>query len=246
MRRGFIRWVPRGQADDRIVRSRAMNLAQDTPGVRLVPTSAAPLPKRDEAIFLLHTAAEIEHALLAKYLYAAFSLGARQFRPDLSNEQRTKVFDDWQSWLLQIAKEEMGHLVTLQNILRLIGGPLNFEREDFPFRTQFYPFPFSLEPVTKDSLAKYVATEKPANPSLAKYPKINEIMVRAVQANESLPINRVGALYDRIIFLVEGMELENFLPETSRSLQTTAEEWGQTEDATNPRDHYLVIRRFKD
>jgi hypothetical protein len=27
---------------------------------------------RDEVIFLLHTAAEIEHALLAEYLYAAY------------------------------------------------------------------------------------------------------------------------------------------------------------------------------
>ena len=33
------------------------------------------LSPREEAIFLLHTAAEVEHALLVQYLYAGFSLG---------------------------------------------------------------------------------------------------------------------------------------------------------------------------
>ena len=68
----------------------------------------------------------------------------------------------WREVILGIAKEEMGHLITVQNILRLIGGPLHLEREDYPFRSDFYPFYFKLEPATKDSLAKYVVAEAPA------------------------------------------------------------------------------------
>jgi len=237
MRRGYIQWVPRGQGDERFFRSRAMDLVREVRTTDLVPSAAVPLPPRDETVFLLHTAAEIEHALLVQYLYAAFSLGDTRFRPELggNDDPRRSLVNSVRGELITIAREEMGHLVTLQNVLRLIGGPLNLEREDMPFRTQFYPFPFTLEPVTKDSLAKYVATEKPANPSLTTYPRITEIMVRAVRANEALPINRVGALYERIIDLVGSLDLVHFLPETASTYQTTAEEWGQAEDPTDPR-----------
>ena len=37
-----------------------------------------------------------------------------------------------------------------------LGGPLNLERDDYPWNVPFYPFPFTLEPLTPDSLAKYV------------------------------------------------------------------------------------------
>ena len=49
----------------------------------------------------------------------------------------------------------MAHFASVQNLLRFIGGPLNFDREDFPFRTDFYPFPFRLEPLGRASLARY-------------------------------------------------------------------------------------------
>src|SRR3954470_10683512 len=116
-----------------------------------------PLAPRDEAIFLLHTAAEVEHALMVQYLYAAYSLkrGAA-VPPDRQDQVRA-----WRTTLLGIAREEMGHLITVQNLLRLIGGPLNLEREDYPFRNDMYPFHFRLEPLSKASLAKYVVAEMP-------------------------------------------------------------------------------------
>jgi len=91
---------------------------------------------------------------------------------------------------MEIAEQEMGHLATIQNLLRAIGGPVNFEREHFPFRTEFYPFPFTLQPVTKDSLARYVATEMPDRPDipLTQRPVIDEILVRATRANEFVRI----------------------------------------------------------
>jgi hypothetical protein len=150
-----------------------------------------PLTARDEAIFLLHTAAEVEHALLTQYLYAAYSLKAAKALPP---DQQTAI-RRWRATLLGIAREEMGHLITVQNLLRLIGGPLNLEREDYPFRSDLYPFHFRLEPVSKTSLAKYVVAEMPLLADAP--PEIQEIQQRATGANV-LPVNRVGALYVRV------------------------------------------------
>lgn len=113
---------------------------------------------RDHLIMLLHIAAATEHALMVQYLYAAYSLDLEQ-----EEEKRRKMVERWQKSILAIAKEEMGHLLTVQNILTLIGGPINLEREDFPWDAPYYPFPFRLEPLTMDSLACYVFAEMPGN-----------------------------------------------------------------------------------
>lgn len=42
------------------------------------PQHDPPLPAREEAIYLMHIASEVEHALMVQYLYAAFSLGGPQ------------------------------------------------------------------------------------------------------------------------------------------------------------------------
>jgi rubrerythrin len=157
------------------------------------PTSYGPLTGRDEAIFLLHIAAEIEHSLMVQYLYAAYSL-----ETDASASPPRGNVVEWQHAILDIAREEMGHLVTVQNLLRLIGGPLTFAREDYPFRSELYPFPFELEPLSQHSLAKYVVAEMPADP---KEKDIKKIQRRAMEGNRGKAVNRVGMLYERIIQL---------------------------------------------
>lgn len=113
---------------------------------------------RDYITYLLSIDAEIEHCLMVQYLYAAYSLGGPQVPEPFRDSVRT-----WQEVILGIAKEEMGHLISVQNSLRLIGSPLHMEREDEPWDSPFYPFPFSLEPLTLDSLAKYVYAESPVD-----------------------------------------------------------------------------------
>jgi hypothetical protein len=111
----------------------------------------------DWTVFLLHTAAGIEHALLVQYLYAAYSLADSGFAGSQVPADAGTLTGKWRQAITGIAKEEMAHLLTVQNLLRFIGGPLNLDREDFPFLAFLYPFPFVLEPLTKTSLAKYVA-----------------------------------------------------------------------------------------
>jgi len=97
----------------------------------------------DWAVFLLHTAAEIEHALLVQYLYAAYSLADHDFLGPAVPRHPGDVTRKWRQAIVEIAREEMAHLLTVQNLLKFIGGPLNFDREDFPFLAFLYPFPFN-------------------------------------------------------------------------------------------------------
>jgi hypothetical protein len=181
----------------------------------------------DWTVFLLHTAAEIEHALMVQYLYAAYSLTPEGFRGAAAPPDASALVTGWQRTIVGIAREEMAHFLTIQNLLRFIGGPLNLEREDFPFRAFLYPFPLQLEPVTRTSLAKYVAAEMPASPQ--QPPElIDEIVGRATGATGGLPINRVGVLYDTLteIFEDEARLVESDLrPETADVVQAGPTDW---------------------
>jgi hypothetical protein len=177
---------------------------------------------RDYTVFLLHTGAEIEHALMVQYLYAAWSLGG----PQVPAADRERVLG-WQTVILGIAKEEMGHLITVENLLRFIGGPLNFEREDYPFRSEFYPFNFTLERLTLDSLAKYVVAESPED---WHGPEADEIKQRAERANRGA-VTPVGELYGRLIELFETTDpaylKERDLQPRSLAYQASWDEWGR-------------------
>jgi hypothetical protein len=176
--------------------------------------AAAPLPKAealtvelpdlrvwqspsDKAEILLESAAEVEHALMVQYLYAAYSLKSRD---EVTDPGRQKVLvdeidepadfaDSWPLTIKEVAREEMGHLMTVQNLLLALGLPPNLEREDFPPRKDLYPFALHLEPLTQQSLAKYVVAEAPSDAT-----GIDDILEQA-QGPGTPRINRVGVLY---------------------------------------------------
>jgi hypothetical protein len=157
------------------------------------------------AIFLLQTAADVEHALLVQYLYAAYSLqqglkvGVKVKDPNTGQETDLTT-TDWSDTIAEIAREEMGHLLSVQLLLRALGGPLSFEREHFPYRTQLYPFPFELEPLTKTTLAKYVYAEMPEKvaPDVLSPEERREISERAASDSGGVGLNHVGMLYDTL------------------------------------------------
>lgn len=183
-----------------------------------------PFAAHEEAIYLLHIAAEVEHALMVQYLYAAFSLGGPQVAP----EHQASV-KRWRDTIVGIAREEMGHLATVENILQLIGGPLTFEREDFPIPAGLYPFPFCLEPLTLHSLAKYVVAEMPDLSTFDDEPELKaemeQIIQEATAGNEGQAVNRVGILYERAIALMDQVLTVDFNRD-SVSYQVKPSEWG--------------------
>src|SRR5262245_57824975 len=133
-------------------------VAPRAPGKDAAAPATPEFDPKDYVSYLLYIDAEIEHGLMVQYLYAAYSLGGPQVP-----EKHRAMIRGWQEVILGVAKEEMGHLISVQNVLRLIGAPLNFARDDFPWDTPFYPFPFSLERLTMESLASYVFAEAPVD-----------------------------------------------------------------------------------
>ena len=111
-------------------------------------------------------------------------------------------------------------------MLRFIGGPLNFEREDFPFRNFLYPFKFTLEPLSKGSIAKYVCAEMPADP--AEPELISKIRKEAEDENGGPPRNRVGKLYEKLSSIFEDQSKlldTSLLSYTAVILQAGPDDW---------------------
>jgi hypothetical protein len=151
---------------------------------------------REYSVFLLTIGAQIEHSLMVQYLYAAWSLGGSQ----VPEEHRDAVAA-WRQIILGIAKEEMGHLVTVQNLLRFLGAPLALDREDYPWDSGLAPYPFALERLTRSTLAKYVIAESPETwPDDVSVAERQEIETLAAGTSGS-HINRVGVLYKALIDL---------------------------------------------
>ncbi|HWX02765.1 ferritin-like domain-containing protein [Collimonas sp.] len=175
---------------------------------------------RDYVAYLLSIDAEIEHCLMVQYLYAAYSLGGPQVPPQFREAVR-----NWQEVILGIAKEEMGHLISVQNVLRLIGAPLHFEREDYPWDVPFYPFPFMLQPLTLDSLAKYVYTEA----SVGWNGGALGDEIRARVATQTSNPHQVAELFDTLIPLVEDpLYLPDYVFQADTfSCQANFAEWGR-------------------
>lgn len=155
---------------------------------------------RERAVYLLHVGAEVEHALMAQYLYAGYSLGG----PHLTDPDHQRLAQQWRATVLEIAREEMGHWATVNNLLTLIGGPLAFERQDYPSPTDLYPFPFELEPLTKKSLGKYVLCEMPNEKiisDLGLQAEMDQIRKLVDADVDKVAVHRVGLIYDAVAAL---------------------------------------------
>lgn len=159
----------------------------------LLPPKPAGLSWRDYLVTLLRIAGEIEHALMVQYLYAAYSLGGP------GAEQQPELVLGWRDTLLTIAREEMGHLITVQNLLLLLGGPISFERHPHPWSSPFYPFQFNLEGFSLSSLARYVYAEMPTRLRDAKDREVREKVIKLIGKDKP---PEVGVLYDHIITLM--------------------------------------------
>jgi hypothetical protein len=177
--------VPRAGAARRTV-APAEAVEEETVTVHLPVLTAFPTPL-EKARILLESAAEIEHQLLVQYLYAAFSLKSPDAFAD--HPARENAVRKWNGDLHHIARQEMGHLMTVENLLLSLGLKPNLEREDFPPRKDLYPFPLHLEPLSQRSVAKYVAAESPTDAI-----DIDDILELATQSAGAM-VNHVGVLY---------------------------------------------------
>jgi hypothetical protein len=179
----------------------------------------------DYAVYLLHIAAEIEHVLMIQYLYAAYSLDG----PQVPCEERETV-RCWQETILGIAKEEMAHLITVQNVLRLIGGPLNLDRNDYPWDAPFYPFEFTLEPASLSSLARYIFAESPENDwGTDVTTKEKAEIIDQASEGQRKRLHQVGKLYRLMIDVLADPCLvqDEFFRADTLQYQASWDEWGR-------------------
>jgi hypothetical protein len=161
--------------------------------VPLLPPKPEGMSWRDFLIMLLHTVAELEHALMVQYLYAAYSLGGT------SAEEHPGLVRGWQDAILTIAREEMGHLITVQNLLLLVGGPVSFERRQYSWTSPYYPFEFKLERLSLKSLACYVYAEMPPELEDARDVEVRKKVLKLL-GSDTRP--EVGLVYKSILGLI--------------------------------------------
>jgi rubrerythrin len=142
---------------------------------------------REFAIELLKLAAEVEHALMVQYLYAATSI------PDEPGPDSVNYHEK----LMDVVVQEMGHLATIQNLLLLLGGHKAFymQRDVIREASEKNPIPFVLESINKTSLAKYVAAEKPVQVPPELEAQVDEL-VRLAEKDAGVDTHRVGAIYE--------------------------------------------------
>lgn len=116
------------------------------------PPPIAPIRNRAELIDALGRAAEIEHAIMCQYLYAAFSL---DFTSPALAPADSETVRSFAMSLLLIARQEMEHLGLVTNLLLAVGAPPNFDRPNLPLPPFYYQLdlPLALLPFGDDFLA---------------------------------------------------------------------------------------------
>jgi hypothetical protein len=152
-----------------------------------------------ELVRLLRESAQIEHALMVQYLYAAFSVKSQYFGivgAAFANP----------NGLLGIAIQEMQHLRYVSDLLRDLGAAPNLTSQDFPYDQDIYPFPLNLERLSRQSLAKYVYTEAPAA-AVTPTPGTHDPFLEALfETLGDVRPNHLGSVYAAVITLVRDVE----------------------------------------
>lgn len=124
-----------------------------------MPTAAT--TSREKLLHALYEAAELEQNLMCTYLYAAFSLkdGVAE---GLSADEAEAV-GRWRRAIIDVAIDEMGHLVAVWNITAALGAAPRFGRTNFPLDAGYLPagVVVKLAPFSAAVLQHFVHLERP-------------------------------------------------------------------------------------
>lgn len=116
---------------------------------------------REQLIYLLSEASELEHGLCCCYLFAAFSL-KRELEEDLTPSERDAV-RRWKHVITGVAVQEMLHLALASNLLTSLGAAPHFRRPNLPQRSKYYPptMQLTLRGFDERTLDHFIFIERP-------------------------------------------------------------------------------------
>jgi CDGSH-type Zn-finger protein/uncharacterized Fe-S cluster protein YjdI len=128
----------------------------------MVEVLRSPGVSREKLMHALYEAAELEQNLMCTYLYAAFSLKSGEGE-GLSAEEAIAVAD-WRQTIIDVAIDEMGHLVAVWNITSALGGAPQFGRSNFPLDPGLLPggVVVRLAPFSKAVIQHFIHLERPS------------------------------------------------------------------------------------
>ena len=132
-----------------------------TRGGLATPEAPFVIEHREALIYMLCQAAELEHAIMCQYLYAAFSL-RQSTEEGLTKTELAKV-EQWRKTIANIATQEMLHLALVQNVLSAIGAAPHFARPNLPQPAGHYPpgVVLTLLPFGDAALRHFMFLERP-------------------------------------------------------------------------------------
>jgi Ferritin-like len=130
------------------------------PGVGSGAAHGLMVEGREQLLYLLGEAAELEHAVCGVYLYAAFTLRTEP-GAGLAEEQVATVAG-WKRGINRIALQEMVHLALVNNLLAALGGAPRLGRHNFPQRSPYAPeIRLTLAAFNEQTLRRFLYIERP-------------------------------------------------------------------------------------
>jgi hypothetical protein len=119
------------------------------------------IESREQLVYLLSQACELEHGLMCEYLFAQFSL-KRSIEEAITEEQLGRILA-WEGAIVGVVMQEMLHLALATNLLTAIGAPPHFSRPNFPILSGWYPdgVQIALVPFGERALRHFIFLERP-------------------------------------------------------------------------------------
>lgn len=160
---------------------------------------------REQLIYLLTEAAEIEQGLMCSYLYAAWSL--KQSVSEGLTEKQLAAINGWRDSIQSVAMEEMLHLALVSNLLMSLGSPPHFMRPNFPVAPGYHPSSIvaRLTPFTRDAADHFVYLERPEGMALPQA-KGFESGIRYQRDRGETRLTPTAEDYDTVGHLYRGIE----------------------------------------
>jgi hypothetical protein len=160
---------------------------------------------REELIYLLSEASELEHGLCCCYLFTAFSL-KRGVDEDLTPSELEAV-QRWDRVITGVAVQEMLHLALASNLLTALGAAPHLRRPNFPQRSRYYPpkLQLTLRGFDEHTLDHFIFIERPEGMDFPDAPGF-EVIQSIVAAATTDSIEPSDITFDSVAQLYRDIE----------------------------------------